>query len=50
MVREYGLKFVPPLKKRREGTVTLTLPYAGTIRIRFRGLPGSFHVGLSVRQ
>jgi|GEM_PF-5876666 len=50
MVREYGLKFAPSLKKRREGTVTLTLPYAGTIRIRFRGLPGSFDVGLSVRQ
>jgi len=34
MVRERGFKLS------RYGNSTLTLPYAGAIRIRFEGLPG----------
>ena len=41
VAREYGLKFVPLLPQSAAGTVTFTLPYAGTIRIRFKGLPGT---------
>ena len=43
MAREYGLKFALSLTARTESNfraVTLTLPYAGAIRIRFEGLPG----------
>ena len=42
MTREYGLKFAPFLAVSTAsnlGAVTLTLPYAGAIRIRFEGLP-----------
>jgi len=42
LAREYGLSSSP-----NYGTVTLALPYAGVIRIRFGGLPDVF--GLSVR-
>lgn len=31
------------------GTKSFTLPYAGTTRIRFKGLPGHSRAGLSVR-
>jgi len=42
VTREYGLKFAPFLAVSTESNlraVTLTLPYAGAIRIRFEGLP-----------
>lgn len=43
VAREYGFKFVPfrSASLWALGTVTFTLPYAGAIRIRFEGLPGS---------
>jgi hypothetical protein len=37
VAREYGFKFIPQNEFR--GSVTFTLPYAGAIRIRFKGLP-----------
>jgi hypothetical protein len=50
VVREYGFKLAPvrPVINEALGTVTFTLPYAGAIRIRFEGLPGSC-IRLSVR-
>ena len=37
VTREYGFKYVPLIFIKRE--LTLTLPYAGATRIRFKGLP-----------
>jgi len=37
VAREYGFKFIPQNEFR--GSVTFTLPYAGATRIRFKGLP-----------
>jgi hypothetical protein len=38
-VREYGLEFVSQKRESDDETKTFTLPYAGTTRIRFKGLP-----------
>ncbi len=41
--REYGPESAP-IKIEKEGTKTFTLPYAGTTRIRFKGLPNNILV------
>ena len=52
MLGDQGIrfKFAPLVKIRDNGTVTLTLPYAGANRIRFEGLPAIAQVLSPPRQ
>ena len=46
VAREYGFKFIPP--NNFCGSMTFTLPYAGLTRIRFKGLPVSQALSLTL--
>jgi hypothetical protein len=48
VAREYGLKFTP--KRAYAWAITLALPCAGAIRIRFEGLPDSASGSQSKKQ